>query len=313
MGRPCSVQGAAVQEEVVRRVVVVGVQLEPVRGGPLAEEVPPFRGGLPVGEVDAAGGVVAGADVPEAQDVRDLALRVERGQGGVGDGGGDRAVVALGLQAVVVQPGAQQLRAGDVVHVPAGRVRVLVEPGELDLLVPDPGQLLEHLQEPGGQVGGVRVAADRVPDGVQDDAALAGRDQDPVPAGADRGGRRGMRRTPADGGRAQRGRRGHTGRRRQQLPPRQAEAAPHLRVVVAIDQIVHDAPLHEEGCIEDLTRSDTCVASEPSPGTGARGPDSHRSSRSQPAGGRATMRASSNATAQIANWSSESRKRRTYL
>jgi hypothetical protein len=47
---------------------------------------------------------------------------------------------------------------------------------------------------------------------------------------------------------------GHARRRCEQLPPREAELAAELGVVVAIDQIVHDAPLHEEGCVE--TRPD---------------------------------------------------------
>jgi len=67
-------------------------------------------------------------------------------------------------------------------------VRVLAVAGELDLLVPDARQLLEHLLEARRQLGRVRVAADRVANGVQDDAPLPGRDEDAVAAGGGLGG-----------------------------------------------------------------------------------------------------------------------------
>jgi hypothetical protein len=73
--------------------------------------------------------------------------------------------------------------AGDVVHVAALGVGVLAVAGELDLLVADAGQLLEDLLEARREVGRVRVARDGVAHGVEDDAALAGRQQHAVAPG----------------------------------------------------------------------------------------------------------------------------------
>ena len=109
--------------------------------------------------------------------------RVELGERRVADRRRDRAVVALGLESVVVEPGAQQLGAGDVVDVAALGVGVLAVAGELDLLVADAGELLEDLLEAGREVGRVRVARDGVAHGVEDDAALAGGDQHAVAPG----------------------------------------------------------------------------------------------------------------------------------
>ncbi|GGT06359.1 hypothetical protein GCM10010254_28520 [Streptomyces chromofuscus] len=87
-------------------------------------------------------------------------------------------MVALGAQPVFVEPGTQQPGALDGFQVgAAGRVRVLAVARELHLAVAVAGQLLEHLAEAGGQVGGEGVAAGGVPDGVEDDAALVRRDE----------------------------------------------------------------------------------------------------------------------------------------
>lgn len=228
--------------------MVVRVQLQAVGRGALAEDVPAVCCGLPVGEVRAAGGVVARADVAESEDVGDLARRVELGERGVGDLTRNAAVVALGFEPVVVEPLAQLLCAGDRVDVAALGVRVLVVSGELDLLVADPRELLEDLLEPRRQVGRVRVAADGVPHRVEDDAALAGRHQHAVAVGLGGGrtgrhARMGVRTAAAEAddrgcGEARGG--------RQKLPPAETEPAPEDAGVLLglVGQIIHDAPLH---------------------------------------------------------------------
>ncbi len=180
-GRPALVvQRAPVEQEAVRAVVVVGVELDALAAGDLAERVPLVGGHVPVGAVGAAGGVAAGAHVVHADDVGDLQVLLE----GVPVGGGqrpgrrDEAVVALGAQPVLVEPAAQELRALHGLQVvAAGCVGVLAVTGELDLAVAVPGELLEHLAEARGQVTGERVAGGGVTDGVEDDAALVRRDE----------------------------------------------------------------------------------------------------------------------------------------
>jgi hypothetical protein len=71
-GAPERVERAAVEQEAVRRVVVVGVQLQAGGGGALAEDVPPLGGRVPVGLEVAAGRVAAGADVLLPEGVRRL-------------------------------------------------------------------------------------------------------------------------------------------------------------------------------------------------------------------------------------------------
>ena len=237
------VERPAVEQEAVRDVVVVRVQLQAVAGRALTEDVPPIGCEFPVGDVRAAGGVVAGSDVPEPEDVRDLALRVECRERGVGDRPRDVAVVALGLEPVVVEPFAQLVRAGDVVDVAALGVRVLVVSRELDLLVPDAGELLEDLLEARREVGRVRVARDGVADRVEDDAPLAGGQEHTVARGLHRAGYGGTGRgvggaARAECGGTECGGRGHARRRCEQLAPRETEPATQLRIVAAIDQIV---------------------------------------------------------------------------
>lgn len=181
-GRPALVvQRAAVEQETVGAVVVVGVELDALPVGDRAEGVPLVGGHVPVGAVGAAGGVAAGAHVVHAEDVGDLQVLLEGVLVRLGQrpGGRDEAVVALGAQPVVVEPGAQQPGALDGLQAGAARcVGVLVVSGELHLAVAVPGQLLEDLAEAGGQVGGEGVAGGGVADGVEDDAALVRRDED---------------------------------------------------------------------------------------------------------------------------------------
>ena len=276
------VERAAVEQEAVRDVVVVRVQLEAVAGRALAEDVPDLCRRIPVGLVRAARGVATRADVAEAEDVGDLALRVEGCQRGIRDRRRDRAVVALGLEPVVVEPRAHQLGAGDVVDVSAVGVRALAVAGELDLLVADARELLEHLAEARGQVGRVGVAGDRVANGVEDDAALARRDEDAVPFGrrvGNRVGGPGAERRGTEGGG-----RGHARRRREQLASAEAEAAPQLRIVVTVDEIAHNAPLHVKRGVLGLARRAHGAALRIR-SSGARCPGSHRSPRSLSADG----------------------------
>lgn len=181
VGQALVVQRAAVEQEAVGAVVVVGVELDALAVGDRAEGVPLVGGHVPVGAVGAAGGVAAGAHVVHAEDVGDLQVLLEgvlvrRGQR---PGGRDEAVVALRAQTVVVEPGAQQPGTFDGLQVgTARRVGVLAVAGELDLAVAVAGQLLEDLAEAGGQVGGEGVAGGGVTDGVEDDAALVRRDED---------------------------------------------------------------------------------------------------------------------------------------
>src|SRR5690606_12523827 len=133
-----------------------------------------------VGPVGAVGGVAAGAHVGHAEDVGNLQVLFEGVQVALGQRPGrrDESVVALGAQAVVLEPAAQQPGALDGAQVgAAGGVGVLGVAGELDLAVTVAGEFFEDLAEAGGQIGGERVAAGGVPDGVEDDAALVGGDE----------------------------------------------------------------------------------------------------------------------------------------
>src|SRR5690606_19274906 len=174
------VERAAVEEEAVGAVVVVGVELDALPAGDGAERVPLVGGHVPVGPVRAAGGVAAGAHVVHAEDVGDLQVLLEGVLVRVGERPGRRyeAVVALGAQSVVVEPSAQEpgaLHRFEVVA--AGGVGVLAVARELDLAVAVPGELLEDLAEAGGQVAREGVAGGGVADGVEDDAALVRRDE----------------------------------------------------------------------------------------------------------------------------------------
>lgn len=233
-GPPLRVQRSAVEQEAVGRVVVVRVQLDARAARDPPQGVPLVGGHVPVGPVGAAGGVATGAHVLHAEDVRDLQVPLELVQVALAErpGGRDEAVVALGAQTVLVQPGAQQLRAFHRLEVtPAGCVGVLAVPGELDLPVAEAGQLLEDLAEPRGEVGAERVPARGVAHGVQDDAPLVRRDESLAVAVAvpRSGGGLGEGRRRAEGGRGDRRRRGG-GAGAEEAPAADAEAAAQAAV-----------------------------------------------------------------------------------
>jgi hypothetical protein len=194
-GRPALiVQRALVEQEIVALVVVVRVELDALRLGDRAHRVPLVRGDVPVILVRAAGRVGAGAHVRQAEDVGHLQVPLELVAvlAGQRPRGRDEAMVALRHEAGVVEPAAQHAGALDGAEVrPAGRVGVLAVPGELHLPVAHVGEREEHVAEAGRQVGRERIPSDRVPDGVDDDAALGRWDEHAPRCG--RGGRGGDR------------------------------------------------------------------------------------------------------------------------
>ena len=128
---------------------------------------------VPVGLEAAVRRVVAGPDVVLADGGGRVAVVVERGQRRLGDGARDRAVAAVGLEAGVVERGADLLRR----DLPAEDRRALVVAGELHGPVADLGELVEALDEPVRDPfrasGRGRRRRDPVADAEQDDAAPA--------------------------------------------------------------------------------------------------------------------------------------------
>nr|BFE74272.1 hypothetical protein GCM10020092_075730 [Actinoplanes digitatis] len=167
VGSVGGVQRAGVEQEPVRGVVVVGVELETPLAGRAAQLVPEVGRGVPVRPVRAAGRVRAGADMPHPQRLGDVELLLEGRRVDLG-------VRAVGDQPVVVKD-LPDLGGRDL---PAQDGGVLVVASELDLLVADLGEPGEYPLEAVGHPGVVGRRADPVADAEQDDA--------PVPGGYER-------------------------------------------------------------------------------------------------------------------------------